>query len=101
MIRDRENQMYDGEYIHTTKTSGYGTPDFETLARGYGIEFHSYHSMEEKDIRQVLDNLDAPTLIEIELEEEIILTPNLPKGRTMQRMSPELDEDILLELDCL
>ena len=35
------------------------------------------------------------------LEEEIILTPNLPKGRTMQRMSPELDEDILLELDCL
>lgn len=101
MIRDRENQKYHGHFVHTTKTTGYGTPNFELVAKSYGIVYYRISNESEQKIEQVLRRVTKPVLIEIVLNEELTLTPNLPKGNPMQVLTPELEDDLNLELESL
>ncbi len=69
MIADHESSMYD-YLLHTDLNNGYGTPDFEKIAHAYGTE-----------------------VTEIEIESSVVLSPNLPKGRSIQDMEPKLDSE--------
>lgn len=79
MIKDRELTVYD-KCLHTTKESGYETPDFKALAEAYGFE---YGAISDK----------CPSLIEIIIDDRIGLTPSLPKGKKCQDMQPVLNND--------
>lgn len=81
MIKDRETLLFDGKYLHTTTDSGYGTPNFGMIAKGYG--------------------LDSSHFKEIDIDERIGLSPQLPKGNPIQKMSPLLDESLFNELNDL
>lgn len=72
MIRDREIHRYNGICVHTTKDSGYSIPDFKTIVKGYG--------------------LDSSRFIEISIDEKLELSPQLPKGNPIQKMTPLLEE---------
>ena len=93
MIRSREKQRYD-KFVHTTFDSGYGTPDFKKAAEAYGIEYLDAYS--DISIKQ-----DAPKLIEIKIDEDIDIEPNLPRGNSCQRLVPEIDGKLFEELDSL
>lgn len=90
MIRSREKQRY-GRYVHTTYDSGYGAPDFRTLAKAYGIDWFEYPAGIPKTIC-------GPSLIEVKIDEEIDLEPYLPRGNSCERLSPEIDEALFEEL---
>ena len=79
MIKDRETLLYKGEFLHTTIDSGYGVPDFDMVAKGYGV--------------------DSSRFVVIDVDENIGLSPQLPKGNPIQQMSPLLDESIYNELN--
>ena len=81
MIKDRETLLFDGKYLHTTTDSGYGAPNFGMIAKGYG--------------------LDSSHFKEIDIDERIGLSPQLPKGNPIQKMSPLLDESLFYELNDL
>lgn len=98
MIYDREKQRYKGHYVHTTRSSGYGNPDFERIVKGYGIDHVSWNGGEAL---KSLKEIDGPIFIEIVLDEELGLEPGLPKGNPMQKMTPELENDLYLKLDSL
>ena len=72
MIRDREMHRYKGKCVHTTKDSGYVAPDFESIVRGYG--------------------LDSSHFIELSVDGDLELSPQLPKGNPVQKMTPLLEE---------
>lgn len=93
MIRDREKSRYD-RFVHTTRDSGYGTPDFKKLAEAYGIEYTEYTP-------EIIAKIDRPILVEARIGEDICLDPNLPKGNKCQNLAPELDKKIFDELDKL
>ena len=93
MIRSREKLRY-GRFVHTTSASGYGVPDFKKLAEANGIEYKKYAP-------EVLKKVDKPVLIELMIDENIDLEPNLPKGNMCQNLVPELDKVLFSELDRL
>ncbi len=76
MIKDRELTVYD-KCLHTTEDSGYRAPDFKALSMAYGFKYGTLL-------------INEPSFVEIILDESIGLTPNLPKGRKCQNMTPEL-----------
>jgi acetolactate synthase I/II/III large subunit len=82
MIKDRETASGKNKLLHTTKDSGYGTPDFEAIAGAYGISYT--RKIED------LENVDKPVLVEIPVDEQERLIPSLPKGEPFQNLFPEL-----------
>ncbi|MFA9464603.1 MAG: thiamine pyrophosphate-binding protein [Velocimicrobium sp.] len=101
MIRDQENKRYHGHFVDTTKSTGYGTPNFELIAKSYGVDYYRVDIESRQKIEQVLRRVTNPVLVEIVLNEEIALTPNLEKGKPMQVLTPELEVDFNLELEIL
>lgn len=77
MIKDRE-MAYFKQPLHTTKESGYGSPDFKAVAKAYGIKVANMVNGEE------------PVLIEIPVDSNVSLSPVLPRGMKCQDMMPEL-----------
>ena len=71
MIADHESGQYE-ELLHVNRDTGYDIPDFRAIAKAYGLE----------------ENIK-----EIRIDENITLTPSLPKGRECQDMEPSLDRD--------
>lgn len=90
MIRDREVSKY-GKEVHTTPESGYYSTDIKKIAEAYGI---TYMRCENFDGNILLQN-DKPHIIEILVDSNIRLEPELPVGATMSEMAPKID-DILL-----
>lgn len=88
MIRDRE--MSFGKFLHTTKDSGFGSPDYKIIAKAYGMAYDRY---EDLDSLKPMEDEMIPTLLEIMVDEEIGLTPNLPKGSKCQDMKPALSRE--------
>ncbi len=89
MIKDRQALLFNGDYLHTTQDSGYGTPDFEKISEGYGLPYTCVTMYDDN----VLNTNVLPCVIEIEIDENIGLSPYLPKGNHIQNMAPILDAD--------
>ena len=89
MIRDREKSC--DRFLHTTKNTGFGSPCYRDIARGYGMNFHLFSDVSE--LKALTSGHLYPTLVEIVVDEEIGLLPNLPKGAECQNMHPKLAKD--------
>lgn len=89
MIRDRE--MSYGKFLHTTKDSGFGSPNYEGIAEAYGMAYHRFE--ESLSLKTLIEGGKYPILIEMIVDEEIGLTPNLPKGAKCQDMQPALSRE--------
>jgi hypothetical protein len=87
MIRDRELAVYD-KCLHTTEDSGYRAPDFMALAVAYGFRYGTL-------------SISEPSFVEINLDESIGLTPNLPRGKRCQDMQPWLSIELYDYLNSL
>lgn len=87
MIKDRESVVYN-HYVHTTSDSGYQLPVLKDVAKTYGINYTS-------DMCELngFHHLKKPVMVEVIIDSSIGLTPNLPKGRKCQDMTPELPEE--------
>lgn len=72
MISDHERDRYGEKFIHVNKETGYITPNFKHIAEAYGIH---------------------DKLVVIDINEDIKLTPTLPKGRLCQDMEPAISRD--------
>ena len=101
MIRDREKQLYNSNFLLTTLSSGYSTPDFKQIARAYNIEYHSYEDIEGKLLNNLIHNIASPIILEIIIDEDEDIGTSLPKGNEVQNMTPILPESIYEELNSL
>lgn len=90
MIRDRQIQRYSGHCIHTTTESGYGTPKFSVLAKGYGIETARIETFSAK----AWYSYPFPLLLELDVSMDTTLQPFLPKGAPCQDMAPPLERTL-------
>lgn len=84
MIKDRETITYKCHYVHTTKESGYGNPDFKAIAAAYGIEYCAFEALKTLSI-------DHPLFVEVPVDENLTLSPNLPRGAACQDLYPQID----------
>lgn len=89
MIKDRELSKY-GKVIHTTKESGYFALNLKNIALAYGIKYIEYTGAEILTKKEIM----IPLLIEIPIDENLELEPNLPKGAHMCEMTPAVNKSI-------
>ena len=87
MIKDREAVLYN-HYVHTTADSDYQMPALKDIADAYGIDYLVGINEQSR-----LQPIMTPMLVEVIIDSSIGLTPNLPKGRKCQDMTPELPEE--------
>lgn len=91
MIKDRETETKKNKYLHTTKDSGYDSPNFKYIAKAYGLEYKNISSA--SDINGIFADIHEPMVINVKIDEDDVLTPSLPKGEPFQNLFPELEKE--------
>lgn len=86
MIKDRETIAFKGHYVHTTKESGYANPNFKGIAAAYGFEYKSANELADTNLQ-----IEKPLFIEVSVDSDLTLSPNLPKGAPCQDLYPQID----------
>ncbi len=92
MIRHFQEMYFQGNYVQTTKSSGYSVPDFLKLANAYGLDYHCVTN--EKDLEQIQYGCDYPQMIEVRLPEQTYVYPKLEYGQPNQDQEPRIDREI-------
>lgn len=90
MIRHFQEMYFNGRYVDTVDGRGYSSPDFESIAKAYGIEAST-----GRDIGKVAEALsvNGPTLTSIEICEPTYVFPKLEFGKPNQDQEPLIDRE--------
>lgn len=100
MIMEREKAKHGDYFVHTTLDSGYSYPDYEAIAKAYKLDYRRVNAM---DLREPLDVTlgKAPLMLELMVDEDTALNPNLPQGNACQDLAPALPKDLYDRLNNL
>lgn len=98
MIMEREKARYGDYYVHTTTGSGYSFPDFEGVAKAYHIAYQRIYAGNGAEAPK-LEIGKAPLLLELIIDENTELDPNLPQGNACQDLAPALPRELYNRLD--
>lgn len=101
MIRSAEKNKFKGRFVQTTKSSGYETINLKKLSEVYDMEYLDYSALSEDAVRNAVMEIKKPKIIEVLLEEECDVTPNLKRGDACQRLFPYIDEVLYEKLERL
>ncbi len=89
MVRQFQESYLDRRYQSTVW--GYTAPDFEHVARAYGIHGHTIRSYE--DVNEALAHLwqepTSPSLLQVMLDSERNVCPRMPFGKPITQMEPD------------
>ncbi len=75
-IRATQKTFYNGRFVGSDESSGVSNPNFEYLAKAYGLEYVNIQNNDgiEQGIQQTL-KLDGPVLCEVNISPEQGITP--------------------------
>lgn len=100
MIKERERAKYGERYVQTTMESGYSYPDYQELARAYGIHYRRVIS-HNVDVPLCIKDVNEPLFLELMVDENTELYPYLPAGNVCQNLFPELPKEMYNYLNSL
>jgi acetolactate synthase-1/2/3 large subunit len=95
-ISEIQHGSYNDRYAQTTTESGYSVPDFEKVAKAYGLQAVTLGSYHELDNYADWFTNDSPCLINIMLPFDTLLIPKI-KWET-GKIKPELDDETLSQV---
>ena len=96
MIRHFQEMYFESNYTQTVVGRGYDSPNFEGIARAYGIFYISYENVEE--VSDEFMRVDGPVLVEIKLKEDTYVFPKLEFGKPNQDQEPLMDRELYQRL---
>ena len=92
-ISEIQSGSYGHRYAQTTPLSGYTVPDFEKIAKAYGIKAATLETYQLLDDYSKWLKDGEPCLINILMPEDTLLIPKI-KWET-GKIAPALSEDLL------
>lgn len=92
MMRHFQELYFHSSYVATVKNTGYDTPNFQSLAKGYGLLYRKVKGLE--DIHQDIFDIGAPQLLEVLLEEKTYAYPKLEFGKPNQDQEPLIERSL-------
>lgn len=96
MIRHFQEMYFDNNYYQTVVSSGYDVPDFEKLARAYGLTYTRIEKVD--DVSKVNWNADFPQVVEVLIDENTYVFPKLEFGKPNQDQEPLIDRELYARL---
>lgn len=101
MIRSRQKLRYNSQFLQTTQATGYTIPDLKKVAEAYNFKVVQLNKTDLTVPDEVLNQHDESILLEIIVDAEIEMIPNVAIGDPIQKMAPLLEENFFQELDNL
>ena len=99
LIRQQQDDFFNGNRYGSTPNWGYTSPDFVQIATAYGIKAYKVHNENElltyKD--EIVQN-QYPVLVEVMIDSESKAYPKTYFGETMDNQKPYMDRTLLDEL---
>lgn len=92
-ISETQHLEHDDRFANTTALGGYSVPDFQKIAKAYGIRAAALSSYKELDHYCDWLKDDKPCLFDILLPEDSLLTPKILFETSQIR--PELDDQTI------
>lgn len=92
MIRHFQEMYFDSNYFQTVPAGGYTVPDFEAIAKAYGLKYQAVDTL--SDIHNRLLDQNSPELIEVRIPEKTYVYPKLEFGKPNQDQEPLLDRKL-------
>lgn len=92
MIRHFQEMYFEANYTQTVKGNGYSAPDFELIAKSYGIGYERICNIE--DIKAEMFNNNQPAIIEVQLKGNTYVFPKLEYGKPNQDQEPLIDREL-------
>lgn len=98
IIKQFQDNYFNGRYEGTTDASGYKVPDFLKIAKAYGIatETIKNHKELKQKIKKVL-NHKGPIICDVIHPEDAAIIPKLQFGNPIEDQSPLLPRDEFLK----
>lgn len=96
MIRHFQEMYFQDNYYQTVPAGGYTAPDFEKLAKAYGLDYFCVES--EADMENTMFSGSKPCVIELKIRENTYVFPKLEFGKPNQDQEPLLDRQLFKEL---
>ena len=95
MIRHFQEMYFHNNYFQTVPDGGFVSPDFELVAKAYGIKYCQVNSMEdiEKIPESIFDDY-LPAFVDIRISEDTYVFPKLEFGKPNQDQEPLLDRTL-------
>lgn len=89
MIRHFQEMYFESNYTQTVENQGYTAPDFEKIAKAYGLAYERISDV--NDIKPDMFNNTDPTIIEVKLKGKTYVFPKLEYGKPNQDQEPLID----------
>lgn len=98
LIQQQQDDFFDGNHFGSTAEGGYDTPQFEAVAKAYGIPAYSVTTIDE--LKDVLDSIDksSPALVEVHLDTKSKAYPKTYFGEEMYNQKPYIDKNLMEEI---
>lgn len=99
MIRHFQEMYFDNNYYQTVPAGGFVSPNFENIAKAYGMAYVKVSSVEDIQAidKDILTN-DKPAFIEVVINENTYVFPKLEFGKPNQDQEPLIDRALFNEL---
>lgn len=91
MIRHFQEMYFDGRYADTVDGRGYSAPDFEAIAKAYGIKARTVGNY-DRITGSMLSSYE-PTMTCLDIHEPTYVFPKLEFGKPNQDQEPLLDRE--------
>jgi len=95
MITQFQDLYFDRRKEGTTKDSGYLVPDFNLLAKSYGLSFFKIGQTDFAN-EEIIDKAfrsNGPSVIEFDVGEDTVVYPKLEVNMPIEDISPRLERD--------
>lgn len=92
MIRHFQEMYFESNYAYTINEHGYSAPDFEAIAKAYGMISHRITDLSDIEKIEFLEGV--PELFNVCLEQNTIVSPKLEFGKPNQDQEPLLDRGL-------
>jgi acetolactate synthase-1/2/3 large subunit len=94
IIKQFQEELFDGRYEATDASNGYSVPDFVKIAQAYGLTTDRISSHEEiiDKVRKAIET-PGPVICDVWLDDTARITPKTIFGNPIEDQWPFLDDD--------
>ena len=106
-IRKTQKKYFDGNYVGCDVATGLGSPDFELLAKSFGLRYLSFTAEGDYEVLEKELLTLEPTVIYVEISPDQQFIPKIEsrlnsdgsmQSNPLHLMFPELNDDLLTEV---
>lgn len=94
MIVQFQDAYFESKYFATVAEGGYMIPDFQAIAKSYGLKYQKFTkaTLKGDKFKNTLKS-SGPMIIEVQTKEKTIVVPKLLMNQTLDKMDPQIMED--------